>query len=195
MNYMTTALWVALPLLVLGYPPSQDAPVTRTVIARTGSMEPTIPINSRLLVDSAWYATHPIGRFDIIAFERRASNSTSMSSATEQIVARIVGLPGEKVSMRGGVVYIDGRPLEEPFRTVPCGEEEFEFKPCGEMAEQVVPSGRYFLLADNRPESEDSRYWTPATVAREQIVGKVVQIVPTVPPAAQQCVPAEPAHS
>ena len=53
-------------------------------------------------------------------------------------------------------------------------EEPF---PCGDMLAVQIPAGQYFLLADNRPESEDSRLWVPKTIPRNDVLGKIVRII------------------
>jgi signal peptidase I len=80
-------------------------------------------------------------------------------------VKRVIGLPGERWAERSGVVYIDGKRLEEPY-----------VKPDRRDARTVgpvrIPSGRYFVEGDNRSSSCDSRAW--GTVPRKSIVGKIV---------------------
>jgi signal peptidase I len=80
-------------------------------------------------------------------------------------VKRVIGLPGETVSERRGRVYVDGKPLKEPY--VKFGDTE--------TGTWHVPKGRYFFMGDNRPQSCDSREWGSAP--RKNVVGKVFEIL------------------
>jgi signal peptidase I len=76
---------------------------------------------------------------------------------TMEVVSRIIGLPGEMIAMRRGRIYINGRRIKEPFAINQCPAKVDEPFSCGEMSMIRIPAGEYFLLADNRPASEDSR--------------------------------------
>ena len=78
-------------------------------------------------------------------------------------VKRVIGLPGETVEIRRGVVTIDGLPLDEPYLTE---------RDLGTMGPSLVPPESYFVIGDNRNGSSDSRHWGP--VPLENIVGKVL---------------------
>lgn len=82
-------------------------------------------------------------------------------------IFRVVGLGGEKVEIKRGQVFVDDQALEEPFEKVASDDN---FGPV------VVPQGEFFLLGDNRPESNDSRFWKTSTIRKERIVGKVTKI-------------------
>jgi signal peptidase I len=82
---------------------------------------------------------------------------------SRDFVKRVIGLPGESVSLEEGYVFIDGRRLDEPYL-----EEQDD----SNMAPTLVPPGSYFVLGDNRDGSSDSRHW--GTVPLENIVGKVL---------------------
>ena len=80
---------------------------------------------------------------------------------------RLIGLPGERISMRRGIVYINGKPLDESY--LPDGaRDDANFK------ERVIEKDHYFMMGDNRGQSCDSRVW--GTVPRDNIIGKVFAI-------------------
>lgn len=118
------------------------------------SMEPTLHPGQYLIVDKVSYRLHDPRRLDIIVFEFPRAQR-------RDFIKRLIGLPGETVELRGGVVYIEGRPLEEPYLQQP-GQASF-----GPV--QVGP-GEYFVLGDNRPNSSDSRTW--GMLSRQDIIGR-----------------------
>jgi signal peptidase I len=77
-------------------------------------------------------------------------------------VKRVVGLPGETITVNGGQVWIDGKPLAEPYLTGPIAYT---------MAPVVLEEEEYFMLGDNRAASFDSHIWGP--LAKKQFVGRV----------------------
>ncbi len=102
------------------------------------------------------YLFHGPQRGDIVIFHHP-------SGVHRDLVKRVIGLPGETVEIRGGVVSIDGRALVEPYL---AGGEV----PIGDMAPLRVPEGTYFVLGDNRNHSQDSRVLGP--IPADLIVGK-----------------------
>jgi len=139
-------------------------------------MLPNIPINSTLIVDEASYTAKDPERFDIVVVRRSFSNPDS-SKGSMEVVGRVIGFPGETIALRRGSVYINGRKVKEPFDVRRCPSKIDEAFPCREMSAMKIPLGEYFLLADNRAESEDSRLWSPRTVPKSDVLGKVVKIV------------------
>ena len=93
-------------------------------------------------------------RGDIIVFR-------SLQDSSRSFIKRVIGLPGEKVSLRRGAVYVDGRPMDESYLRTRGRDETREFEILGE--------DEYFVMGDNRPFSNDSRHWGP--VPLENIIG------------------------
>ena len=83
------------------------------------------------------------------------------------IIKRIIGLPGERITIRGGFVYIDGQQLDEPY----LEEGMMTSEHSGEYADILLGDNEYYLLGDNRMNSRDSRDVGP--VSRGEIEGKL----------------------
>jgi signal peptidase I len=150
---------------------------TREMVNRTGAMLPTIPINAALTVDESIYTSRTPERFDIVVVRRRYFQSPAdRTEKTMEIVSRVIGLSGEKIALRNGRIFINGKRVLEPFTTKNCPKSDDKSFPCREMAAVLIPGDEFFLLADNRAESEDSRSWFPQTIKRSDVVGKVVKI-------------------
>lgn len=117
------------------------------------SMEPTLYDGQYLIVSKVIYRIYPPERGDIIVF--RPPNGDD-----GEYIKRIVGLPGETIEIRDGIVWIDGVPLAEPY-IVSLG---------GSSAPRTLGEGEYFVLGDNRANSSDSRSW--GALPEEEIIGK-----------------------
>jgi signal peptidase I len=132
------------------------------------SMAATLVPRDRVLVNRVVYRLHPPGRGDIVVIDSAAVGRV--------LIKRVIGLPGETISVKGGAVYIDGRRLDEPYvQTANGGPEPTEpFRGTGNAwaleRPYTVPAGHYFLMGDNRTVSDDSRDWGPAP--RREIIGE-----------------------
>lgn len=124
----------------------------------TGSMEPIVMPGDRIFVNRLAYVWSDPQRGDIVMFKYPDDES-------EDYLKRIIGLPGETVTIKDGLVYINDSkvPLKEPYLNDP---------PEGDYGPYEVPEGCYFMLGDNRNISKDAREWTNKYVKREKIVGK-----------------------
>ena len=124
----------------------------------SASMENTIMVNDRVFGSRLAYKKADPQRYDIIIFKYPDDEST-------YFIKRIIGLPGETVTIKDGKVYIDAstKPLDDSF----CPET-----PTGDFGPYKVPAGHYFVMGDNRNNSNDSRYWTHPYVSRDEILGK-----------------------
>ncbi len=143
--------------------------VVRAYKVPTPAMSPAINPGDGLIADEI---SHKLSgnfeRFDIVVF-----NSPPVpwdNNQRTKFVFRIIGLGGEKVGIKRGKVFINDSLLEEPFERIV--NEEDNFLPI------FVPENEYFMLGDNRPNSWDSRFWKPTTIKRNDIYGKIVQILP-----------------
>jgi signal peptidase I len=85
---------------------------------------------------------------------------------SQAFIKRVVGMPGDRLAVRDGRVVRNGRLAAEPFAVACGGGQECD------LDEIVIPAGHYFLMGDNRGNSDDSRYWGP--VPRAQIIGRAV---------------------
>lgn len=128
----------------------------------SASMEPTLGIGNRILVDKLSYDLHSIHRGDIIVFARPPNDVGEPS--IKDLVKRVVGLPGETISSANGHVLINGRPLAEP--DLPPGTQTTG------IPTQVIPPGHYFVMGDNRGDSADSRVFGP--IPASLAVGRTV---------------------
>ena len=120
----------------------------------TGSMEPNLLIGDHLIVNKMTMS--PIRHGDIIVFK-------FPKDPERDFIKRVIGLPGDKIELRRKTVYVNGVAQAEPyahFLDAPRGENE----PVSDDVRQdygpvTVPTDQYFMMGDNRDNSEDSRYW------------------------------------
>lgn len=119
------------------------------------SMEPNLHTNQRLIVEKVSYHFHGPQRGDIVVLRRPDQSEGDL------LIKRVVGLPGEEVSIRDGLVYVDGLPLDEPYLERDSG---------GNYGPVRVPPLHVFVLGDNRDASNDSRVFGP--VHRNEILGR-----------------------
>jgi signal peptidase I len=114
------------------------------------SMQPNFPDGEYLLTDKVSYRFGEPERGDVVVFEPPGSDG-------EEYIKRIIGLPGEEVSVREGKVYIDGAMLSESYISETLRTSGGGF--LNDNATAIVPNDNYFVLGDNRIASSDSRMW------------------------------------
>ena len=124
------------------------------------SMYATLEDNDYLIANKIDYRIHPPERGDIVILRPPTNNSTDF-------IKRIIALPGERVLIRAGKVYINGHQLEEPYLPEEwVNDNAWPDNPSG----QVMGADQYFVMGDNRNRSQDSRFFGPIT--RDRIDGK-----------------------
>lgn len=127
------------------------------------SMYPTLIPGDRLVANKLSARYGPINTGDIIVFHAPAMAHTSCVDPYPDLVKRVIGLPGQRIYSKGGVVYINGSPLKESWPTT---------KPFGPaISDTIIPPNEYYVLGDNRALSCDSRDW--GLVPRSAIIAKV----------------------
>lgn len=134
--------------------------ILKTVIT-SGSMRPTMEIDEHVIANRLAYLFSEPQRGDMVFF-------ANPDDETETYVKRIIGLPGDKVEIKKGKVYINDaeKPLKEPYLFEKA--EKLDFGP------YYVPEDSYFMLGDNRNISRDSRFWDTPFVKRDKIYGKAL---------------------
>lgn len=124
------------------------------------SMENTLTANDQIIINKFIYRISDPKRFDVIVFKQSGKEHSFYN------IKRIIGLPGETIQIRDGAVYINGEELEEIIEV----EEMINY---GLAAEEIVlEENEYFVLGDNRNNSEDSRFASIGNITREEIIGK-----------------------
>ncbi len=135
--------------------------VAQGVYVSSGSMLPTLEVNDRLMVDKLSYHWSNPERGDIVVFS--PTEELKRRNLKDTFIKRVIGLPGEKVEIKEGRVYVSERLLQEKY---------IDEKLVYQWGPVTVPSNSYLVMGDNRDNSYDSRYW--GFVPRNNILGKAV---------------------
>lgn len=109
---------------------------------------------------------------DLVAFNLN-ERATAGSTETALIIQRLIGLPGDSISIRNKVVYRNGRKLDEPYARHSAPQELLPLR--DELDEIKVPEGTYFMMADNRDVGKDSRLF--GSIAAAGIQGKAIRVL------------------
>lgn len=149
----------------------------------SSSMEDTLEINDRVLVNKIEYRIGDIDRGDVLVFDdptgdttqesvvqavfRNLAESVGLSTPKSEFIKRVVGLPGDEILITDGTVHVNGEPLDEPYLHPNTNMPDF-----GPI---VVESGRLFMMGDNRNASQDSRFF--GTVDIDTVVGRAFVIL------------------
>jgi signal peptidase I len=169
------ALAVGLALLIQAF-------VIKPYQIPSESMEPTLDVNERVLVNRFIYHLDDPEIGDIVVFHPPAgaerSNECGVNPSPDEacpeptpeqsdtnFIKRIVAGPGDTLSIENGNPVVNGEPADEDF-TMPCGRNG----ECDLPKEITIPPDHYFMMGDNRGASQDSRFWGP--VPRDWIIGQ-----------------------
>ena len=141
----------------------------------SASMEPTLQKGDRVLVNKLSYDVHDVRRGDVVVFE--IPPASIGPDGIKDLIKRVIGLPGDTIETRDGIVYVNDRKLTEPY--LPAGTLT------GNPADgsnplidrQVVPAGKVFVMGDNRGNSHDSRYADRGPIPISSIVGRAFILV------------------
>lgn len=137
--------------------------VIQITVVHGDSMETTLSDKDKLFVGKLNYHTKKPERFDVIVFSKGDKTN---------LIKRVIGLPGERVEIKKGIIYIDGKRLKEDYGLDPINPES-------EPLDMKLSEEEYFVLGDNRSVSLDSRYVSIGAVKEDEIIGKaLVRVYP-----------------
>mgnify|MGYP001171175896 CR=1 FL=1 len=131
------------------------------------SMVPTLEMGDRVLVNKLSYDAHDLNRGDVVVFSR-PENLPAGPDEPEDLIKRVIGLPGDELLTKDGQLYVNGKLLEEPY--LPEGTPTY-----GIDQTLTVPEGKILVLGDNRENSSDGRVFGP--IAEDTIIGRAFMIM------------------
>ena len=166
--------WVAIVAVALALALAARQWVFQTFSIPSESMVPTLDIGDRIVVQKIFWSWHDVKQGDIVVFTRPPRDTQCTGPESDDLVKRVIALPGQTIYSAFGKVYVDGRQLPETYlpkpdplgRPIPGASAQHPYK---------VPAGDFYVMGYNRAVSCDSRYWGP--VKGDTIVGKVVLLL------------------
>jgi signal peptidase I len=160
-------LWIALAFLLI------TGTLVQARVIPSGSMENTLLVGDHLLMSRIGYdATIPFTHYHVRLWREPRRQQVivfrpPIADADEDYIKRIIGMPGDRVEIQHGIVFINGQRLAEPYRSgLPAIDDNY--------GPVTVPPRNYFALGDNRNDSSDSRVW--GFVPESNIIGTPVVI-------------------
>lgn len=187
-EHSKTPLWRELPVLVVLA--LAIALLIKTFVAQaffipSESMVPALEVGDRVIIEKLSYRIGDPAPGDIVVFEQQAEDAVTDRglwtrvgdsfrelfgmpvAGREDLIKRVIAAEGDRVEGRGGKVYVNGRPAEEPYLADGTITSDFPVT--------VVPDGTVWVMGDNRGASGDSRRFGPVPV--DEIIGKAIVIV------------------
>jgi signal peptidase I len=127
------------------------------------SMVPTLAVGDRLVIEKVAYRLRPPAAGEIVVFDPPKLLQDYGYAADRAFIKRIIGTPGDRIAIHNGRVYHNDQPLDEPY---------IAELPKYEMPTVIVPDRQYFVMGDNRNNSNDSHVW--GFLPQENIIGRAV---------------------
>jgi signal peptidase I len=166
--------WVAIVAVALVLALAARQWVFQTFSIPSESMVPTLDVGDRIVVQKLFWNWHDVKQGDIVVFSRPPHDTQCTGPESEDLVKRVIALPGQTIYSAFGKVFVDGHQLHESYlpkpdplgRPIPGASAQHPYH---------VPAGDFYVMGDNRAVSCDSRYWGP--VKGSTIVGKVVLLL------------------
>jgi signal peptidase I len=136
--------------------------VFQTFFIPSGSMEPTLQIGDRIIVNKLAVSLGTINIGDIVVFKAPPQEHCDPSNPVSDLVKRVIGIPGDTLTSTGNTIYVNGKALDETWtHSEPLGQP---------ITKITLQPNMYFMMGDNHSDSCDSRTWGP--VPRSDIIGK-----------------------
>ena len=167
--------WILVVVIALGAAFLVRVYVLQQFYISGPSMESTLFQDDRVLVNKLSYRLHDIRRGDVVVFDRVTTSGGVV--AHDDLIKRVIGVPGDTVEIRQCNVYVNDEKLVEPYLDpVDLAQPQLVDR-CRvvDMARQSVPAHQVFVMGDNRPESFDSRSF--GTVPTDLVVGRAFAVV------------------
>jgi signal peptidase I len=134
----------------------------QTFFIPSGSMEPTLQIGDRIIVNKLAVSWGTINIGDIVVFKAPPAENCDSADPVTDLVKRVIGIPGDTLTSKGNTIYVNGVALKEKWpHTEPLGQP---------ITKITLNPNMYFMMGDNHSDSCDSRMWGP--VPRSDIIGK-----------------------
>ena len=133
------------------------------------SMEPTLDVGDRVLVNKLSYKFHDVNRGDVVVFERPPGASTGENGEIKDLIKRVIAVGGDTIEAKEGEVYVNSEQVDEDYLEPGTSTDNLPLT--------EIPEGQVFVMGDNRTNSEDSRIFGP--IDEDAIVGRAfIRVLP-----------------
>jgi signal peptidase I len=133
------------------------------------SMEPTLDVGDRVLVNKLSYKFHDVNRGDVVVFERPPGASTGQNGEIKDLIKRVIAVGGDTIEAKEGSVYVNGEQIDEDYLEPGT--------PTDNLPLTTIPDSQLFVMGDNRTNSEDSRIFGP--IDEDAVVGRAfIRVLP-----------------